>query len=515
MPPKAPEIRIEQNQQAPLPLSDQTSARIDTLRITGAQAFSEATLREASGFQPQSMMTLADLRGLAQRVSEYYHAQGYFVAQAYLPAQDIKDGVVTLAVLEGRYGAITIRNESRLKDGVARGLMVPAPNDAITVAPLESSLLLLTELPGVQVRSTLMPGASVGTSDLLVDVAPGPLVSGSVEGDNQGNRYTGRQRLGAALNLNNPSGYGDVASLRLLTAGEGLNYARAAYQVQVERAKVGVAYAYLDYSLGKEFDRLQAHGTARIASVYASYPLRRSRQSNLSVQLAFDSKILQDEVDSSQLSQRKRVQVLMLSLNGDHRDSFAGAAINTYSLTGAAGNIDLQDAAARAVDAATARTQGSYGKLGFNVARLQSAGAATQFYASASGQISSKNLDVSEKMQLGGANAVRAYPEGESYGDRGLVLTLEARYSLPASAAVPGQVQLVGFIDTGTVTFSRNRWAPGAASRRLSGAGVGLNWWVANDFNLKAFYAHKLGNAAATSVPDASGRFWLQAVKYF
>lgn len=515
LPPKAPEIRIEQGRQAPLPLSDQTSVRVDALRITGAQAFTEAALLEASGFKQQSVMTLADLRGLAERVSDYYHAQGYFVAQAYLPAQDIKDGLVTLAVLEGRYGAVTVRNESRLKDSVAMGLMAPKPNDDVTIAPLERSLLLLTDLPGVQVRSTLTPGASVGSSDLVLDVAPGPLVSGNVDGDNQGNRYTGRNRVGASLNLNNPTGYGDVASLRLLTAGEGMNYARAAYQVQVERAKVGVAYAYLDYSLGREFDSLRAHGTAGIASVYGSYPLLRSRQSNLSVQLAFDSKSLKDEVDTSNLSQTKKVQVLMLSLNGDRRDSFGGPAINTYSLTGTVGNIDLQDPAARAADNAAAQTQGSYSKLGFNLARLQSIGDSAHFYAAASGQIASKNLDASEKMQLGGANAVRAYPEGESYGDRGFVLTVEVRYTLPVADALPGQVQLVGFVDTGAVTLSRNPWVAGDNTRKLSGAGVGLNWSIGNNFNLKAFYAHKVGNAAATSAPDASGRFWVQAVKYF
>lgn len=515
LPPKPPEIRIEQGNKAPLPLSDQTRVTVNTLRITGAQAFTEAVLLEASGFAPNAVMTLADLRGLAERVSDYYHAQGYFVAQAYLPAQDIKDGLVTLAVLEGRYGAVTLRNESRLKDGVAMGLVEPTASDAVTIAPLERSLLLLADLPGVQVRSTLTPGASVGSSDLVLDVAPGPLVSGSVDGDNQGNRYTGRNRVGASLNLNNPSGYGDVASVRLLTSGEGLNYARAAYQVQAGRAKAGVAYAYLDYSLGKEFDSLEAHGTALITSVYGSYPLLRSRQSNLSVQLAFDSKTLVDKVDTNKLNQEKKVQVLMLSLNGDHRDSFAGPAINTYSLTGTAGHIDLQNPAARAADATAARTQGSYAKLGFNVTRLQSAGDSGQLYAAASGQIASRNLDVSEKMQLGGANAVRAYPEGEGYADRGFVLTVEARYSLPVADALPGQVQLVGFIDAGAVSFNRKRWVPGDNTRTLSGAGVGLNWAVGNDFAVKAFYARKLGNEAATSAPDASGRFWLQAVKYF
>jgi hypothetical protein len=37
----------------------------------------------------------------------------------------------------------------------------------------------------------------------------------------------------------------------------------------------------------------------------------------------------------------------------------------------------------------------------------------------------------------------------------------------------------------------------------------------ANNFVLKTYYAHKIGTEAATSAPDASDRFWMQAVKYF
>ena len=138
------------------------------------------------------------------------------------------------------------------------------------------------------------------------------------------------------------------------------------------------------------------------------------------------------------------------------------------------------------------------------------------FYASINGQAASKNLDVSEKMRLGGMYGVRAYPEGEAYGDEGYVLNLEARMLLPKFfEQMPGQLQLIAFVDTGTVTANKNPWAAGSNRRTLSGAGVGLNWSATNNFIVKAYYARKLGNEAATSAPDASGRVWIQGVKYF
>ena len=129
--------------------------------------------------------------------------------------------------------------------------------------------------------------------------------------------------------------------------------------------------------------------------------------------------------------------------------------------------------------------------------------------------MASKNLDTSEKMELGGMYGVRAYPEGEAYADEGYLVTLEARQQLPMPPNMLGQLQAVAFIDAGEVKLNHSPWAEGSRRRHLSGAGVGLYWMRANSFSVKAFYARKLGSEDATSAPDKSGRFWVQAVKYF
>lgn len=514
---RAPRIEVQPNA-APAPATT-GGARVlvRALRVTGAQAFSEQTLLAATGFKPDSDLTLAQLRAMAALIADLYQRNGYFVAQAYLPAQDIQQGILTIAVIEGRYGKVALRNKSRVSDAQAGSLLGGLQSgDLITNAPLESRLLLLSDLPGVNVQSTLAPSATPGASDLLVELTPGQRVSGSIDADNAGNRYTGAYRLGATVNVNEPMGYGDVASLRVMTAGTGLNYARASYQLQLGKARLGVAYSHLDYELGREFKSLGAHGNAKIASLYGSYPLIRSRDTNLYAGLAFDAKSFQDRIDTTSSVADKRAKVLTASLYGDHRDNAGWGALNVYSLALSAGDINLQTPAVRALDNLSARSDGRYEKLAFNLARLQNISEAVSFYAAINGQIASKNLDASEKMELGGMYAVRAYPEGEAYADQGYVLTLEGRLLLPRFAAHPsGQLQLIAFADAGSVRTNKNPWTTDSNRRTLSGAGVGLNWTVANDFFIKAYYARKLGNDSATSAPDASGRFWVQAVKYF
>lgn len=512
-----PEVRIEQRSVQPAPAADQARITVRALRITGAQVFAEADLLALTGFVPGSELGLADLQAMAARITTHYRSHGYFVAQAYLPAQDIRDQAVTIAVAEGRLGSVQLRNQSNLSDRVALNALAGLESgEILATEPLESRLLLLSDLPGVKVQASLVPGASAGTSDLLVDVTPGRRVTGSIDADNAGNRYTGAYRIGATVNLNNPLGLGDVASVRLLTSGPGLKYARISYQATVGRGQVGVAYSHLDYELGKEFAGLGAHGNAQVASIYGRYPVLRSRDDNVYVQLAFDARRFDDRVDAVPAATERASRVLMASVFGDHRDDFGDGGVSTYFATWSSGRLDIRTPAARAMDAATARTDGHFNKLSFGAARTQRISGPFSLHAGASGQMASKNLDVSEKMSLGGMNGVRAFPEGEAYGDEGYLLTLEARMDLPPlPPGMPGTMQLVAFADTGTVRTNRQPWTAGDNRRTLSGAGVGLNWGDPGNFLLRAFYARKLGSETALSAPDASGRIWVQAIKYF
>ncbi|WP_235889042.1 ShlB/FhaC/HecB family hemolysin secretion/activation protein [Glacieibacterium frigidum] len=509
-----PEIRVERAGAAATPADAGPGFPVTALRITGQTAFTEAELLAVTGFQPGATLNLGDLRAIAARITDFYSRQGYFVAQAYLPAQALEGGSVTIAVIEGRYGKVTLNNSSRLSDGVANKVIAGLdPGDIVANAPLERRLLLLSDIPGVAVRSTLVPGEAVGTSDLVVDVLPGRSVTGSVEADNAGNRYTGYFRLGGSLNFNNTLGIGDTIGVRALVSDRGLTYVRGSYQAPLFGVTVGVAYARLDYRLYREFKSLDAHGSADIASVYASYPLTRSYKANLNLLGGVDFKRFRDDIDSVGATSRKRSTVGFAGLAGDWRGkgsaSYASAVVST-------GDLDIRTPAVRAIDALTARSNGGFTKVALAAGRVQTLSGPLSLSVAARGQLASKNLDISEKMELGGAYGVRAYPEGEAYGDQGYVATAELRFDLTAlSQRVPGDVQLFAFIDNGGVTFSRDRFFAGSNSTNLTGGGGGVSWSAPGDFLVRASYAHRIGDTRVVSQPDKTGQFWVQLTKLF
>ena len=487
------------------------------LQITGVSVYSSSELVSISGFESGRAVTLQALYDMADKITQHYRQDGFLVARAYLPAQEIKDGVVTIAVMEGQYGQINLNNTSTLSAQMPRDVLSGLnAGDVIATAPLEERLLLLSDLPGVQVRSTLVPGAAVGLSDLIVEVKPGARLSGSVDADNAGNRYTGEHRIGISLNVNNPTDRADLITFRGFTSGAGLQYVRAAYQAPVGRGRLGVAYSDLSYALGHTFQALDANGHARIATLFGNYPLVRSRNTNVNVGLALDSKAFQDRADAIPSLTEKRAQVATATLYGDHRDVLGFGGLSMYSLAWSSGRLNLQTPAVRTLDASTASSHGSYNKLAFAVSRSQQTAIdSISLFASLSGQVASKNLDVSEKMELGGMSGVRAYPEGEAYADQGYLLTLEARKLLPVPFDLNGQLQLAAFVDAGAVTLNQSPWTSTHNSRQLSGAGVGLYWTRASAFSVRMVYARKLGDGVALSAPDKSGRFWVQAVTYF
>ncbi|MCZ8257258.1 MAG: BamA/TamA family outer membrane protein, partial [Polaromonas sp.] len=396
------------------------------------------------------------------------------VARAYLPAQDITDGAVTISIIEGRISSHKINNTSLLSDERAQAYLGQVKDgDVIKSDQIDRGLLLLQDTPGVSnSRATLQPGASVGTSELLIEVNPSRPYSGNVTLDNYGSRYTGEYRVAGTFTLASPLKIGDQLMFNGLTSGSNLSFGRVAYQLPVgsDGLKVGAAYSDIHYKLGEEFEALKAHGTATSASVFAAYPFIRSQFKNLNGTIALEDKRLKDYVDGTGTFTPKKVTVTSFGLSGSLQDALGGGGITGLDLSLILGNLSINSPTALAIDNASARSSGSYTRMTYGANRLQRFTDSTFLAASVSGQTASKNLDSSEKFSLGGINAVRAYPQGEASGDEGYRATLELRHN------VMPNVQATVFYDWGKITINRNPFgAPASNSRNLAGVGVVVN----------------------------------------
>jgi hemolysin activation/secretion protein len=183
-------------------------------------------------------------------------------------------------------------------------------------------------------------------------------------------------------------------------------------------------------------------------------------------------------------------------------DNWAGGGTNNASISLTAGRVNLDGSANQAADSSGANTQGAYQKINVGMTRVQTLTPTLNLYVSANAQAASKNLDSSEKIYLGGASGVRAYPSSEGGGTQGQTFTAELRQKLSA------QSTLTAFYDHGHVkAFNDNNKVDGSGlnsgvgpnNYTLKGYGISVSWQPEKNIDLKATLARRIGDSPIAS----------------
>lgn len=511
---KLPEPRLPApeavDQEVPAPPDTGARIKVTKFVVRGNTVLTaevlEALVADAHGRE----LSIPELYKVAERITRYYRQQGYVLARAFIPAQPVEQGVVEILVSEGRLGNISVHQEAKLGGAALAPLENLKKGDVARADTLERSLLLLSDVPGIRPVSGLKAGTEPGTTDLYVDIKPTPLISGMVDADVNGSRYSGRNRLGLALNINNPFGIGDQIGLRTRASDGGLRFGLASYQLPINRhgTRLSATVSDLRYDLGGEVASLGLEGEARSYSLAVTHPIVRSRRKNVNAEF----EILElDVVDRRRLfdeQQRRDVRRWNAALTGDWVDDWAGS--NSWSVIYTHGELRL-DTPPAPTDLTAARA-GTFSKWMLSLRRLQAINPRTSALFSVTAQIAGENLDSSQKMVLGGVNGVRAYPQGEGFGDEGFLSVAELRRVLPLPG--PGVWQGTAFVDHGEVRLSKTG---GAADNhvKLTGAGIGMNASWPGGWGLRSALAWRLGNYLPAADDDGRPRFWMQASKNF
>ena len=468
------------------------------------------------------MITVADLEQLCQTITDELRNRGYVVAQAYIPAQEIRGGTIEIAIVAGRYGTIKIVNKATIHTAVIDNeLTALKKGDLIKSRSLERAILLINDLSGVNARAALSAGMDVGTSDLTITVlnAQTPSfispLSFRLTYDNYGAYSIGQNEFGFNLNWENISNNGDELYFRFNSGGGNdlflgaLNYA---LPLGTDGGKLGAGYSQVNYNLNSSFSALNATGNADVASVNWSQPLQRSRVSNIYVNTDYDLAFLGNA--QSPYNVKQSLNRVNIGMSGD---VFGNYLVTAWSLTGTIGLVSLDSPDAINLDRVLG-TSGYYTKLGANLVNNLYLADSLSLFVKASGQLSDKNLVSFEDFSLGGPYGVRAYGVGEATGDEGILGTVELRWVAPVIDFVPGGIQLSVFYDAGNVQINKNSY-PGQGTNdvTLSGYGLGLVWSKADDFSLNTAYAWRASNQPSTvgGDPYQNGWFWLALAKNF
>jgi len=453
-------------------------------------------------------LNFGELIQAVEAVEARYKQAGYFLAQAYLPPQRIRDGAIEIAITEGRLAETRLEGESRVAPDVLFRYLDRLPKDqALRLPILERQILLINELAGSRASLDLQAGEKPGSTDVVLTQQADEPVSGRLEANNHGSPSTGEWRLGLSLNANSFFNQGETISLTALTSQ---NARLISYNLRGElpvggdgwRLSAGISRA--QYSLGGAFASLNASGTADSVRIGAAYPILRSRTANLKVQFETDQSKLADKFQTAGIQLDKQSRGVTVTVSGDGVDDWMGGGSSRAELALRSGNVDL-GAAAAAIDAPPTGpgAAGRFNKINLSAQRQQTLGKELSLQAQLTWQLASKNLDSSEKLGLGGPATLPGYANGEAAGDSGTHIKLGLRWQ-----ALP-ELVLTAFTDYARVELAHTP-LPGVTknTKQLSDYGISADWMLGKQFSARAILAWA-GDEAPSPNDNARPRVWL------
>ena len=457
---------------------------------------------------------------------ESYYRQNNYLARVILPPQDLTEGVLLVDVIESVFSKIEIEQE--LADLPNTQAHVTAlieaqqkPGDPLNTKSLDRALALANDVPGMSVQGSLRQGRDPGETELLLKLYQGRTRQEELTFDNGGSRSTGVLRTLISVNWFNPSDLGDLINI-VAVHTSGSNYARLAYSLPVgtDGWRMGVNVSAMSYEVVVgEQGMVGAVGRAVTQGLEWVYPLLRADDRSATVTLTADNKKFQNTSAQGLLMSDYEAKVMAAQVSGFYRDLNPGGGTGTYSLQLSHGGINLDGSLSQQTDATTVHTEGVFNKIRLNGSWQQALTTQTSAFVSFTGQLSDKNLDSSEKMQLGGMNGVRAYPTGEGSGSDAQLIQLELRQQLESG------INLAAFYDWGQVWLQHDPSYPGGPMHNRNtykGFGASIGYTFEDGLNIKATWARKQGNNPNPTQTgnDQDGtrdrnRYWLQVTLPF
>lgn len=512
------DAKIEGHRPAPAAQSpeDRDTVHVSRIEVDNVPPRLQAQVDATVAPYRDREMSLTDVRNVAVQVTGVLLDNGEAISYAYVPQQEIVNGVVRLSILRGHVEGIALRrNQSLVGDATLQRYLDEGVTPAGDIQTAQDQLSRLGDLPGVgPIAPTLSPGKTPGGTIVTVDAEPSERVNGVFVADNAGSRVSGRNRLGTQLSVNSPLGLGDRLQAVLYGAPDAIQFnhdsdggntwiGRVSYDLPFgsRGARGGVSVSRVNYTLGGLYNDL-GEGDATVYSLYGSYPLVRSASDNIDLSANLDYKRLTDTLFDE--ANRRSAAALSTQVSGSRQGRFAGMPnILQYQFGMTGGDLHNSDAWNGAQTRGTYFKATQYAKLSQGVYRGMYVDASIQ------AQQASRNLDGSEKMSLGGPGAVRAYSNDTASADSGYIASFQLNVAVPSVNGLTTQV----FYDRAHATVQKFV-SRGPNAVTMDGYGLGLNYSIAKRVELNLSHARRIGSDPLLG-PQHRAMTWVSAAVRF
>jgi len=463
-------------------------------QIAGVKAIPfELVAEEFSGMTNREI-TVAELLHAADRITGLYRKQGYPLSFAFVPAQNFKDNVVVVNVVEGYVNTIKITgnpgaSEQRLRD-IAEQLKADRPLSSKTFERITG---ILGMQPGMRIEATVQPPTTTdGAAEMVLNVKRKPITA-SMGVDTATSNLRGI--LNVSTNSLTPLGEQISVSTLVPRGPAHEEYYGVSYSQPIGKQGLLLSVTLSDYKGEPENENLTAQQfeeryktETRRVGANLSYPLILDNSENLTL-----SGGVYAVENSSRYTRSVPATPQVVELSSDIRAvslEMAWTKLATKYSTQASIGIY------QGIDGAGADKKNSDVDLDF----LRIKGQFTQTNAlqagfgivfSGAGQYSNDVLPLSEQVSFGAKAFGIAYPAGEIAGDKGWGASIELNKSFSiGDMKYLKQVQPYLMMDAAQVSSNTAQ----IGDSKIASVGFGVRFGDLRHYSLDLSIAKPIGD---------------------
>lgn len=471
-----------------------TTKGIDASALSGSDA---AALNKA--LQPfiGKPLKQSDLAAISRAAIQTFRDRGKPLVDVTFPPQDVTSGTVQILVMEFRLGKVDVSGNEWFDSGQYRNGLAQAPGKPIDVDRLKRGINQLNANPFRQVNAVLKPGASLGQTDIGLQVKDRFPFRVYASYDNTGLPVTGRDRWSAGFNWGNAFWAGHRLSYQFTTSGDLLKGRdrgpglpddprfmahSLTYTVPLpwlDSLEVFGSYDQQVPDIGPFFGQV---GESWQASLRYRHDLAALSWANQSVTAGFDYKSSNNDLafgGTQIFASRTEVDQFLLGYDLTAADDWGQTSFNnTLYLSPGGMSGDNTDSAYAAAGQAGVDSHYVYDTA--TVTRVTRLPKGASWVVRLKGQMADGNLPSSERLGAGGTDSVRGYEERALNRSEGLLLSNELRspsFRLLGREmnGVKDQAQLVAFWDYAWL-IGPDQVSGTSQQAAIQGAGVGTRY---------------------------------------
>ena len=453
--------------------------------VVGSSVFSQRELDRAIDSYRNRPLTLPELFQARSVITKLYTDRGYVSSGAYIPPQELNDGTIKIAVLEGKLEEINVSGTERLSKNYISSRIETAAGQPVDVDSLLSALQLLRLDPLIDnVSAELSAGIRPGTSLLDIQVQEADAFNVSTSFNNHRSPSVGSNQRSVGLNHRNLLGFGDTFSFEYANT-DGSNAFDFAYALPVNSQDGTIKAAYSRNSndvIEDPFNILDIESKSRYYELNFRQPivLKPTQELALGISITrtesetyiFDERYqLSRGADEDGETKISAVRFFQEFVNRNDREVLAFRSQFNLGLDALNSTINGGDEPDSTFLSWRGQSQW--------VRRLDE-----DFLLLLRGdaQLSTGSLVPLEQFRLGGVNSARGYRQDLSLGDNGLFASAELRIPILRFDKIAGLVQIAPFFDVGTVWNSDDLEITNAT---LPSVGIGLNFSMGDSFDAR------------------------------